>query len=257
MIVPVGAKTFSDGLKMGAEVYHFLRQILDKEGKAQQSGMKADLRRILPTQKEVFSYLSKAVKLAEDIMWVRILYMPWMRRQVSCMMRRGVYVFPGEDGCERDTEEMIALYEELITEFPIISIEDGLSEDDWDGWQKMTVRLGDKIQLVGDDLFVTNPKRIKCGIDLKAANAVLIKLNQIGTVTEAMDAIGDGKMCRNEYDHLTPPGGDRGCFFWQTLRSQSMQDRSRQELRRVLSVRQKYNQLLRIEEELAEQARFN
>ena len=109
---------------------------------------------------------------------------------------RGVYVFPGEskeNGEEqeiaRSSEEMIAMYEELVQQFPIVSIEDGLFEDDWEGWQKLTKRLGDKVQLVGDDLFVTNPKRIQFGIKLGAANAVLVKVNQIGTVTESLNAI--------------------------------------------------------------------
>ena len=99
----------------------------------------------------------------------------------------------GKDGCAesvtRSADEMIALYEDLVSEFPLVSIEDGLFEDDWEGWQKLTKRLGDKVQLVGDDLFVTNPKRIKCGIELGVGNAVLIKVNQIGTLTESLDAI--------------------------------------------------------------------
>ena len=105
-----------------------------------------------------------------------------------------MYHFPGESKLKgeevlRDTGEMISYYERLVENYPIISIEDGLDENDWDGWQELTKRLGEKIQLVGDDLFVTNVKRIRCGMDLKVANAVLIKVNQIGTLTEAMDAI--------------------------------------------------------------------
>ena len=105
-----------------------------------------------------------------------------------------MYHFPGESSLKgkdivRDTQEMIAYYEELIDEFPVLSIEDGLAEDDWDGWKLMTQRLGNKIQLVGDDLFVTNPKRLDAGIKLEVANAILVKVNQIGTVSEAMEAI--------------------------------------------------------------------
>lgn len=256
MIVPVGAKTFSDGLKMGAEVYHFLRQILDKEGKSTAVGDEGGFAPDFANTKEVFSYLSKAVKLAGYHVGEDIVYAMDAAASELYDEERGVYVFPGEDGCERDTEEMIALYEELITEFPIISIEDGLSEDDWDGWQKMTVRLGDKIQLVGDDLFVTNPKRIKCGIDLKAANAVLIKLNQIGTVTEAMDAIEMAK-CAGMNTIISHRSGETEDAFLADLAVAVNAGQVKTGAPARSERTAKYNQLLRIEEELAEQARFN
>ena len=113
----------------------------------------------------------------------------WMPRRVNYYEETGMYHFPGENGICRDAEEMIALYEDLAKRFPLVSIEDGLQEDDWEGWQSLTGRLGDGMQLVGDDLFVTNPKRIKCGIKLNAGNAVLIKVNQIGTLTETFEAV--------------------------------------------------------------------
>ena len=144
---------------------------------------------------EVFAYLKRAVekagyKTGDDIAFA-------MDAATSELYNEedGMYHFPGESEADgeqeiiRSAEEMIALYEDLAKNYPLISIEDGLDEDDWDGWQSLTKRLGDKVMLVGDDLFVTNTKRIHCGIDLKVANAVLIKVNQIGTLTEAMDAI--------------------------------------------------------------------
>ena len=137
---------------------------------------------------EVFRYLQKAIEKAgyqpgKDVVFAMDAASSELYDEES-----GRYFFQGE-GVSRDTDEMIELYETLTAEFPLVSIEDGLAENDWEGWQKLTSRLGGRIQLVGDDLFVTNPKRIRCGIELNAANAVLIKLNQIGTVTEAMEAI--------------------------------------------------------------------
>lgn len=188
MIVPIGAVKFSDALRMGAEVYHFLKELLYKDGLITAVGDEGGFAPDFGSAQEVFSYLEKAVERAgyvpgEDIAFA-------MDAAVSELYdeSRDVYEFPGE-GVTRSADEMIDLYEQLINEFPLISIEDGLQEDDWEGWQKLTDRLGSKVMLVGDDLFVTNSKRIRCGIDLKVANAVLIKVNQIGTLTEALDAI--------------------------------------------------------------------
>ena len=150
---------------------------------------------------------------------------------------------------------MIALYEELIEEFPIVSIEDGLFEDDWEGWQKMTKRIGGRVQLVGDDLFVTNPKRIKCGIDLNVANAVLIKVNQIGTVTEAMEAIEMAK-CAGYQTVISHRSGETEDAFIADLAVavNAGQIKTGAPCRGERTA--KYNQLLRIEEELKESARY-
>jgi enolase len=191
MIIPK-ADSFCDALRMGAEVYHFLRQILHEDGMLTAVGDEGGVAPDLGDAGQVFSYLARAVeqagyRLGEDVVFA-------MDAAASELYdeARDVYVFPGE-GVSRSTEEMIALYEELVQKFPLVSIEDGLQENDWEGWQKLTARLGDKVMLVGDDLFVTNTRRIRCGIDLHVANAVLIKVNQIGTLTEAMDAIA---MCQ-------------------------------------------------------------
>lgn len=198
MIVPVGADSFADALRMGAEVYHFLKQILHEDGKLTAVGDEGGFAPDFKDAKEVFAYLGRAVekagyKTGEDIAFA-------MDAATSELYNEedGKYHFPGESEADesgekkevvRSAEEMIALYEDLVKNYPLISIEDGLDEDDWDGWQSLTKRLGEKVMLVGDDLFVTNTKRIHCGIDLKVANAVLVKVNQIGTLTEAMDAI--------------------------------------------------------------------
>jgi len=175
---------------------------------------------------------------------------------------RGVYVFPGEskgNGEEqeiaRSSEEMIAMYEELVQQFPIVSIEDGLFEDDWEGWQKLTKRLGDKVQLVGDDLFVTNPKRIQCGIKLGAANAVLVKVNQIGTVTESLNAI---EMAKSAGYHtvISHRSGETEDAFIADLAVAVNAGQIKTGAPCRAERTSKYNQLLRIEEELAEDAVF-
>lgn len=188
MIVPVGADSFPQALRMGAEVYHFLRQILHEDGLSTAIGDEGGFAPDFADAKEVFSYLSRAVQKAGYEVGRDIAFAMDAAASELYSDEDGMYHFPGEK-VMRSWQEMIALYEELIQEYPLISIEDGLDENDWDGWQEMTKRLGLEILLVGDDLFVTNVKRIHCGLDLGVANAVLIKVNQIGTLTEAMDAI--------------------------------------------------------------------
>lgn len=188
MIVPVGADSFPQALRMGAEVYHFLRQILHEDGLSTAIGDEGGFAPDFADAKEVFSYLSRAVQKAGYEVGRDIAFAMDAAASELYSDEDGMYHFPGEM-VMRSGQEMIALYEELIQEYPLISIEDGLDENDWDGWQEMTKRLGSEILLVGDDLFVTNVKRIHCGLDLGVANAVLIKVNQIGTLTEAMDAI--------------------------------------------------------------------
>ena len=188
MIVPVGADSFPQALRMGAEVYHFLRQILHEDGLSTAIGDEGGFAPDFADAKEVFSYLSRAVQKAGYEVGRDIAFAMDAAASELYSDEDGMYHFPGEK-VMRSGQEMIALYEELIQEYPLISIEDGLDENDWDGWQEMTKRLGSEILLVGDDLFVTNVKRIHCGLDLGVANAVLIKVNQSGTLTEAMDAI--------------------------------------------------------------------
>ena len=189
MILPISAKSYREALRMGAEVYHFLRQILNEEGYATAVGDEGGFAPDLADAGEVFRYLGKAVEKAGYTVGKDVVYAMDAAASELYNEETGMYHFPGENGICRDEEEMIALYEDLAKRFPLVSIEDGLQEDDWEGWQSLTGRLGDGMQLVGDDLFVTNPKRIKCGIKLNAGNAVLIKVNQIGTLTETMQAL--------------------------------------------------------------------
>ena len=188
MIMPIGAETFRDGLRMGTEVYHFLRQILDKEGYSTSVGDEGGFAPSLSDADEVFTYLMRAVKKAGYEPGKDIVFAMDAAASELYHADKGCYYFEGE-GTSRSTDEMIEYYKELCEHYPIVSIEDGLDEEDWEGWKKLTEVLGEKVQLGGDDLFVTNVKRLKCGIDMKVANSILIKINQIGTLTEAFHAI--------------------------------------------------------------------
>lgn len=262
MIMPVGARGFSQALKMGAEVYHFLRQILNENGMSTAVGDEGGFAPDFKNTGEAFSYLSKAVEKAGYRVGADIVYAMDAAASELYDEARGVYVFPGEskgNGEEqeiaRSSEEMIAMYEELVQQFPIVSIEDGLFEDDWEGWQKLTKRLGDKVQLVGDDLFVTNPKRIQCGIKLGAANAVLVKVNQIGTVTESLNAI---EMAKSAGYHtvISHRSGETEDAFIADLAVAVNAGQIKTGAPCRAERTSKYNQLLRIEEELAEDAVF-
>ncbi len=219
MIMPVQAESFADGLRICAEIYHNLKKICNDRGLSTGVGDEGGFAPSLPDAFAVLDLIVESIKAAG--------YVPGQDIKIALDVASelydeadGVYHFPGETelkrkrsrvkgsrvtecyeaGIEfedsvdvqeitRSTEEMVAYYEELVKRYPIISIEDGLAEDDWDGWQMMTRKLGDSVQLVGDDLFVTNTKRLDAGIKLHVANAILVKVNQIGTVSEAMDAI--------------------------------------------------------------------
>ena len=224
MIVPVGAESFPDALRMGAEIYHFLKKILQKEGKLTAVGDEGGFAPDFSSAGEVFACLQRAVEEAGYKVGSDVAFAMDAAASELYSEEDGMYHFPGEAQTHaemdvnlrrpdtqggaytsdahvktqettekkevlRSAQEMISLYEELTTEYPLISIEDGLDEEDWEGWQEFTKRMKEQVMLVGDDLFVTNVKRIRCGMDLKVANAVLIKVNQIGTLTEAMDAI--------------------------------------------------------------------
>lgn len=195
MIVPAGADSFSQALQMGTEVYHSLNLLLKKKGLSTGVGDEGGFAPDIADAPEVFSILTEAIENAgyetgKDIFFAMDAAASELYDEAS-----GLYEFPGETRMKgqqtaRKTKVLIEYYEDLVSQFPIISIEDGLHEDDWEGWTALTKALGDKIQLVGDDLFVTNTKKLELGIQKKAANAILIKLNQIGTVSEALDAIG-------------------------------------------------------------------
>lgn len=284
MIMPVGAKCYSEALRMGAEVYHFLRQILNEDGLLTAVGDEGGFAPDFADANEVFRYLGRAVELAGYKVGKDVVYAMDAAASELYDEESGVYVFPGEtraagmeeadtgveeltdreasakDGCAcsvtRDAGEMIALYEELVQKFPIVSIEDGLYEDDWEGWQKLTARLGDKVQLVGDDLFVTNPKRIKCGIELGAGNAVLVKVNQIGTLTEALDAIEMAKLA-GYHTVISHRSGETEDAFISDLAVAVNAGQIKTGAPCRAERTSKYNQLLRIEEELGDVAAFS
>lgn len=194
MIVPAGAESFSEALRMGTEVYHSLKLILKKQqlsiGVGDEGGFAPDLK----DAAEVFKILQEAVVQAGYQPGKDIFFAMDAAASELYNEETKLYEFPGETKMKgqkisRKSKVLIEYYEDLVHDYPLISIEDGLSEDDWEGWEELTRALGEKVQLVGDDLFVTNTKKLKLGIQKHAGNAILIKLNQIGTVSEALDAI--------------------------------------------------------------------
>ena len=194
MIMPVGAESFREAVRMGVEIYQRLKILLKHKGLSTAVGDEGGFAPDLESAEQVLEFLTEAIEDAGYTPGSDVVFAIDAAASELYDEEKGCYYFPGESrqkGKEilRDTKEMIAYYEDLLDEFPIISIEDGLQEDDWEGWKQMTETLGGRVQLVGDDLFVTNIKRLKCGIRLQTANAILIKMNQIGTLSEAMDAV--------------------------------------------------------------------
>ncbi len=257
MIMPAGAKSFQEALCMGAEVYHSLKKILAEDGKSTAVGDEGGFAPDLKDAFEVFEYLTRAVEAAGYVCGKDVVFAMDAAASELYDEKKGMYFFEGESkitgqgAVMRSTEEMILLYEELCSKYPLYSIEDGLDEEDWEGFLKLTERLGEKVQLVGDDLFVTNTKRLKKGIAKGCANSILIKLNQIGTLTETMEAI--------ETAHRA------GYTAVVSHRSGETEDTTIADLAVALNCGQiktgapcrtdrvaKYNQLLRIEEELGE-----
>lgn len=192
MIMPVGACCFQEGLRMCAEVYHKLKEILKSEGLSAAVGDEGGFAPDLKGAEDALEYMVRAVKEAGFIPGKEISFA--LDVAASELYEDGKYYFPGQSFMQgervvKSAEEMIDYYEQLLEKFPIVSIEDGLCEEDWEGWVQMTQRLGNKVQLVGDDLFVTNTKRLQKGIEMGAGNAILIKVNQIGSLSEAMEAV--------------------------------------------------------------------
>ena len=193
MIMPVGAKSFTECLRICAEIYHNLKKVLKEKGLATGVGDEGGFAPNVKDEDEALALIMEATEKAgykpgEEIMFALDVAATEMYDEAKKIGKEGMYHF-WKIGVTKTTEEMIAFYEDLVNRYPIISIEDGLAEEDWEGWKELTNRLGNKIQLVGDDLFVTNIKRLQKGIDLGVSNSILIKLNQIGTLTETLDAI--------------------------------------------------------------------
>lgn len=194
MIMPVQAENFAEGLRICAEIYHNLKKLLEEKGLSTGVGDEGGFAPDLPDAESVLDFLVEAIKASGYVPGQDIKIAMDAASSELYNEKTGMYHFPGESKLKgeevlRDTGEMISYYERLVENYPIISIEDGLDENDWDGWQELTKRLGDKIQLVGDDLFVTNTKRLDAGIKLHCGNAILVKVNQIGTLSEAFEAV--------------------------------------------------------------------
>jgi enolase len=253
MIVPVGADTFADALRMGAEVFHALKKVLTKRklgtGVGDEGGFAPDLRDDEEALKVIIEAIQSAgytpgrqVALALDV-------------AASELYQDGTYVFKKSGGGKKDAEGMIDLYRGWLDEYPIVSIEDGLAEDDWDGWAKLTSALGERCQLVGDDLFVTNTERLARGIENGVANAILIKVNQIGTLSETLEAIEMARAA-GYLSVISHRSGETEDTFIADLAvgtgAGQIKTGSASRTDRVA----KYNQLLRIEEELGGAAEF-
>ncbi|MGZ0244348.1 MAG: phosphopyruvate hydratase, partial [Actinomycetales bacterium] len=186
MIVPLGAESFSEALRWGAEVYHTLKKLLTEKGLATGLGDEGGFAPDLPTNRAALDLISEAIKLAGYKLGTEIALALDVASTEFYEEATSSYNF---EGAKKTASEMVAYYAELLENYPLVSIEDPLAEDDWSGWASITKELGEKVQLVGDDLYVTNPVRLQKGIDMAAGNAILVKVNQIGTLTETMDAV--------------------------------------------------------------------
>jgi enolase len=254
MIMPAGADCFKEALRMGAEIFHALKKVLKDKGYNTAVGDEGGFAPDLKSNEEALQVIMEAIEAAgykpgEDILLA-------LDVAASEIYKEGKYNFANEKQAIKTAAETVAFYEDLVNRYPIISIEDGLAENDWDGWKLMTEKLGDKIQIVGDDLFVTNTKILKEGIEKGIANSILIKVNQIGTLTETLEAIEMAK--RAGYTAVV------------SHRSGETEDTTIADLAVATNTGQiktgslcrtdrvcKYNQLLRIEDELGNTAVFN
>ena len=186
MVMPVGAETFREALRMGSEIFHSLKGVLKEQGLNTAVGDEGGFAPNLKSNEDALKLISTAVEKAGYKLGEQVAFA--LDVASTEVYKDGKYHLEGE-GVVLTSEEMVAKYEDLISKYPIISIEDGLAEDDWDGWKLLTERIGDKVQLVGDDLFVTNTERLATGIERGVGNSILVKVNQIGTLTETFDAI--------------------------------------------------------------------
>ena len=259
MIMPVGAKTFSGCMQMGVQIYHTLKKVLKEKGLASGVGDEGGFAPNLQSDEEALQLIVEAIEKAgykpgQDVMLALDVASTEMYEEAKKIDKEGSYYF-WKTGEIKSVDEMIDYLVSLTEKYPIISIEDGLAEEDWDSWKKLTERLGDKIQLVGDDLFVTNIKRLQKGIDNKVSNSILIKLNQIGTLTETLDAI----QLANKYGYTAIVSHRSGETEDTTLADVAVATNAGQ-IKTGAPCRTdrvaKYNRLLTIEDELGEVAVF-
>ena len=253
MIMPVGAPNFKEGIRMSAEVFHSLKSVLKGKGYNTSVGDEGGFAPNLKSNEEALTCIMTAIdkanyKAGKDIMIA-------LDSAASSFYEKGKYILAAEAKPRKSAEEMVHFYADLVTKYPIISIEDGLAEDDWAGWKLLTDELGGKIQIVGDDLFVTNVKRLNKGIDLGIANSILIKLNQIGTLTETLETMSrateSGYTC--VVSHRS--GETEDTFMADIAVATNCGQIKSGSLSRTDRLA-KYNQLMRIEEELGDSADY-
>lgn len=255
MIMPIGATTFADAIRMGAEVFHHLKKVLHEKGFSTNVGDEGGFAPNLKSDAEALEVISKAVEKAGYKVGDDIVFALDVAASEFYDEEKGLYIFKKSTGAKRTSEEMAEYLIDLANKFPIRSIEDGMFEDDWKGWKYLTDKAGKKLQLVGDDLFVTNVKRLQKGINEGIANSILVKVNQIGTLTETIQAVDLAH--RNRYTSIM------------SHRSGETEDSTIADLSVALNTGQiktgsasrsdrmaKYNQLLRIEEELGDVAKY-
>jgi enolase len=255
MIMPLGAKSFQEAVQMGAEVFHQLKKVLKSQGHITAVGDEGGFAPNLPSNEAALKVIMEAIVKANYVPGKDIYLAMDVAASEFYDEEKKVYDLKKSKEGVKTTEQMIQMYESLIAKYPIVSIEDGLSEKDWSGWEELTKRLGKKVQLVGDDLFVTNPKILQEGIQRKIANSILIKVNQIGTLTETLQAMALAE--KNGYTSII------------SHRSGESEDTTIADLAVATNAGQiktgsmsrtdrvaKYNQLLRIEDQLKKQAKY-
>ncbi|MCA1905300.1 MAG: phosphopyruvate hydratase, partial [Desulfarculus sp.] len=251
MIVPVGAENFGEALRMGAEVFHSLKKVLSDRGLVTSVGDEGGFAPNLADNDEAIQVILTAIEKAGYIPGEHVSLA--LDSAASEFYKDGLYVFHKSDGSKRSAGELVEFYANWVDKYPIVSIEDGLAEDDWEGWKLITDRLGDRVQLVGDDLFVTNTERLAQGIEQGAANSILIKLNQIGSVTETLACIDLAR--RNAYNQVVShrSGETEDTFIADLAVAVGCGQIKTGSLCRSERIC-KYNRLLRIEEELGDTA---
>ena len=253
MVMPVGASSFSEALRMGCEIFHALKKVLKDQGLSTAVGDEGGFAPNLSSNAAALESLVVAVEKAGYKLGDEIEFALDVASSEFFDAEKGKYVFSKSDGSEKDSDEMVAYYEDLVAKFPIRSIEDGFDENDWDGWKKLTDAIGDKVQLVGDDLFVTNVDFLKKGIDLGVANSILVKVNQIGSLTETLDAVEMAK--ESQYTSVIShrPGETEDVTIADIAVATNAGQIKTGSLSRTDRIC-KYNQLLRIEEQLGDNA---
>lgn len=255
MVMPVGADTFSDGLRMGTEIFHHLKAVLKSKGLSTNVGDEGGFAPNISSNEEAIEYVIKAIEKAGYKPGEQVYIAMDAASSEFYDSKEKVYHFHKSTGKKISSDEMVDYWANWVKKYPIISIEDGLDEDDWSGWAKLTKKLGDKVQLVGDDLFVTNSERLQQGIDQNVANSILVKVNQIGSLSETIDAVS-----------LATKSGYTSVM---SHRSGETEDTTIADLAVALNTGQiktgsasrsdriaKYNQLLRIEEQLGGNAKY-